>query len=89
MPFFVHVVTAVLYSHVIMVAYSEAFPNIKRLPYSLNIPSSLLNSLLDNNIMYKSTEHYLKQTCFSHRNTVFFGEKEEKLNVCAMICPAL
>ena len=26
--FFVHVVTAVLYSHVMMVAISEAFPNI-------------------------------------------------------------
>ena len=67
--FFVHVVTAVLYSYVIMAAISEAFPNITRLPYSLFISSSLLNSLLDNNIMYKSTEHHLNQTCFSHRNT--------------------
>ena len=72
MPFFVHVVTAVPYSHVIMVANSEAFPNIARLPYSLHIPSSLLNNLRDNNIMYKSTEHYLNQTYFSHRNTDFF-----------------
>ena len=74
MPFFVHVVTAVLYSHVTMVAISEAFPNITRLPYSLYIPSSLLNiSLLDNNFMYKSTENCLNQTCFSHRDsTVFF-----------------
>ena len=49
---FVHVVTAGLYSHVIIVAISEAFLN------RLYIPSSLLNSLLDYNIMYKSTKHY-------------------------------
>ena len=74
---FVHVVTAALYSHVIMAAISEAFPDITRLPYNLYIPSSLLNSLLDNNIMYKSTEHCLNQTCFSHRNTGFVGEKKQ------------
>ena len=71
MPFFVHVVTAVLYSHVIMAAISEAFTNITRLPYRLYIPSSLLNSLLDNNIMYRSTEHYLNQTCFFLANSIF------------------
>ena len=81
--FFVHVVTAVLYSHVIMAAISEAFPNITWLPYSLYIPSSLLNSLLENNFMYKSIEHYLNKTCFSHRNTGFFWEKS-KINVYAM-----
>ena len=79
---FVHVVTAVLYSHVIMTAISEAFPNITRLPCSLYIPLSLLNSLLDDNIMYKSTEHYLNQTCFSHRNTGFFGEKRKIKCLC-------
>ena len=31
---------AVLYSHVIMVAIANAFPNIARLPYCLNIPSN-------------------------------------------------
>ena len=71
--FFVRLVTAVLYSHVIMATISEAFPNITRLPYSLYISSSLLKSLLDNNIMYKSTKHCLNQTCSSHRNTGFFG----------------
>ena len=85
--FSVHVVTAVLYSHVIMVAISEAFLNITRPPYSLYIPSRLLNSLRDNNIMYKNTEHYLNQTCFSHRNTDFFlGKKKAKLNVYALHC---
>ena len=87
MPFFMHVVTAVLYSHVIMVAISEAFPNITRLPYNLYIPSSLFNSLLDNNIMYKNTEHYLNQTCCSHKNTDFFWRKKAKLNVYAMSMP--
>ena len=72
-----HVVTAVLYSHVIMVAISEAFPNITRPPYSLYIPSRLLNSRRDNNIMYKNTEHYLNQTCFSHGNADFFGGKSK------------
>ena len=48
--FFVLVVTAVLYSHVIMATISEAFSNIT----SLYIPPNLLNSLLDNSIMYKS-----------------------------------
>ena len=62
-----------------MIANSEAFPNITRLPYSLYIPSSLLNSLLDNNFMHKSTEDCLNQTCFSHRNTGFFWEKESKI----------
>ena len=69
-------------SHVIVVAISEAFPNITRLLYSLYIPSSLLNSLLDNNIMYKNSEHYLNQTCFSHRNTDFFGEKGKIKCLC-------
>ena len=75
--FFVHVVKAVLYSHVTIVAISEAFPNITRPPYSLYISLRLLNSLCDNNIIYKNTEHYLNQTCFSHRNTDFFGEEKQ------------
>ena len=84
--FSVHVVTAVLYSRVMMVAISEAFLNITRPPYSLYIPSRLLKSLRDNNIMYKNTEHYLNQTCFSHRNTEFFWRKKGKLNVYALHC---
>ena len=87
--FLVHVATAVLYSHVIMVAISEAFPNITRPPYSLYSPSRLLNSLLDNNIMYKNTEHYLNQTCFSHRNTDCFGEKKQNQMSMPCLCPAL
>ena len=88
MPFFVHVVATVLYSHVIMAAISEAFPDITiRLRYSFYIPKSLLNSPLDNNIIYKSTEHYLNETCFSHRNTGFFLGKKAKLNVYAMSMP--
>ena len=71
--FFVHVVTAVLYSHVVMAAISEAFPNITRLPYSLYIPSSLLNSLLDNNIMYKSTEQLLEPNLLlTQKYRIFF-----------------
>ena len=37
--FFVYLVASVLYSHVVMAAISEAFPNIARLPHSLYIPS--------------------------------------------------
>ena len=70
-----------------MAAISEGFPNIKRPPYSFFIPSSLLNSLLDNNITSKSTEHYLNESCFSHRNTEFFGGVNADLNVYAMAMP--
>ena len=34
--------------------------------------------------MYKNTEHYLNQTCFSHRNADFFLGKKAKLNVYAL-----
>ena len=84
--FFVHVVTAVLYSHVIMAAISEFFSNIASLPYSLYIPSSLLNSLLDNNIMYKRRV-LLEPNLLSHRNIGFSLGKKAKLNVYAMSMP--
>ena len=68
-------------------SYFRSLSNITRLPYSFYILSSLLNSLLGNNIMYKRTEHYLNQTCFLHRNTDIFLGKKAKLNVYAMSMP--
>ena len=67
-------------------SYFRSLSNITRLPYSLYIPSSLSNSLLDNNIMYKSIEHYLNQTCFlTQKYRICFGKKS-KISTLTSTC---
>ena len=69
-----------------MIAISEAVPNTTRLPYSLYIPSRLMNSLRDNNIMHKNTEHYLTKLASPTEIPFFFWGGKSKIK---FLCPAL